>query len=114
MGTQAVRTVEDAQKFNHTLICKKNFSLILYLVRPTWRVECNNDTSGRITRRKYAVQDEGIYPFGLNGRGALTESNAQVLVFTKAISHEEDLPTAGDRPAIWRNSLKRNRRSESF
>jgi len=75
-------------------------------------VERDNDTSSRITPWKYALQVEGIYPFGLNGRGALTESNAQALVFTKAISHEEDRLATGGRPIIWGNSLKGNRRSE--
>ena len=113
-GTQAVRTIDDSQLFNHILVFKKNISLILYLVRPTWRVERDNDTSGRNTRWKYAVQDVGVYICGLNGLGALTESNTQALVFTKAISHEEDLLTAGDRPMIRANLLKGNRRSESF
>jgi len=66
-------------------------------------VECDNDISDRSIRWKYALKDVGIYPFGLNGRGALTELNAQGPVFTKAISHEEDILTAGDRPMIWAN-----------
>jgi len=114
MGTQAIRTIEDAHLFDHILVFKTNISLIVYFIRPTWRVERDNDPSGRNTRWKCAMQVVGIYPFGLNGLSAPTESNAQALVFTKAISHEEDLLTAGDRPMVWGNSLKRNRRSESF
>ena len=109
-----MRTIGDAQLFIHILVFKKNISLILYFVRPTWRVERDNDTLGRSTRWKYALQDVGVFTCGLNGLGALTELNVQAPVFTKAISQEEDRLTAGDRPMIWGNLLKANRRSESF
>jgi len=106
-------TIGDAQLFSHILVFKKNLSLILYFVRPTWRVERDNDTLGRGTRWKYALQDVGVYTCGLYGLGALTELSAQVLVFIKPISYEDDPLTTGDRPMIWVNLLKGNRRSES-
>ena len=69
-------------------------------------MECDRDTSGKIRWRKCTFKVVRIDPFGADRLGAVTESNEQVVTFTKATPHEEDLLTARDRSMVWADLLK--------
>jgi hypothetical protein len=73
-------------------------------------MERNRDTSGRVRWWKYAPKVVWIDQFRHDGFGAVTKLNEQVLTFTEATPHEKDLLTARDRPVVWVDLLKGNRR----
>ena len=102
----------NGQVFFDALVCKNDIPLVWDWFGFILPMERDNDRSGRIRRRKYARKDVWIGPFGLDELGTVTESDKQLLVYTKTMPHEEDLLTAGNRTMIWADLLKAKRRRD--